>query len=365
MGKSEVNTALRAGPGTHHGQHKHYRQHNQYKPRVTDTISGKGITGFWRLYEIDRLISQGYYPNCSYLAEHLEVHRRTVERDIERLRDLFAAPIHYDRKKRGYCYTEPFSLPPVRLREGEAIALFLGQKLLAQCKGTPLEEFVENAMLKIRMLLPQEVDVSLERAVEAVSFHVDPLRGEEVEVAQNYQTLVEAMEQRRVVEMEYYSASRDAHTRRRIEPYHLRLVGGAWYCIAYCQTRREVRTFALDRMQSLALTDEHFKVPADFSISEYLGHSWLIERGTPTRVVIEFDSSQIPYIANRQWHHSQELEILPGGDLRMTVTTGSLGELMRWVMSFGSHARIIEPEDLRRQVIQELEKARHNYSGNP
>ena len=174
MGKSEVNTALRAGPGTHHGQHKHYRQHNQYKPRVTDTISGKGITGFWRLYEIDRLISQGYYPNCSYLAEHLEVHRRTVERDIERLRDLFAAPIHYDRKKRGYCYTEPFSLPPVRLREGEAIALFLGVKLCTV--KVRLWRNLWKCHAQDQMLLPQEVDVSLERA-RVASFHVDPLRG--------------------------------------------------------------------------------------------------------------------------------------------------------------------------------------------
>ncbi len=360
MGKSKVKTASKSGLVRTQYERRKW-QPNEYKPKVAEVMYGKGITGFWRLYEIHRLISQGQHPNCSYLAEHFEVHRRTVERDIERLRDLFGAPIQYDRNKKGYCYTQPYSLPPVRLREGEAIALFLGQKLLAQCKGTPLEEFVENAMLKIRMLLPQEVDVSLERAVEAVSFHVDPLRGEEVEVAQNYRILVEAMEQRRALDMEYYTASRDAHTSRRIEPYHLRLVGGAWYCIAYCQKRREVRTFALDRMESLSVTNERFEIPAKFSITEYLGYSWIIERGTPTQVVIEFDSSQVPYVCNRQWHHSQELETLSDGNLRMTLTTGSLGEIMRWVMSFGSHARVIEPEELKQQVMQELEKAQRNY----
>jgi len=328
---------------------------------VTATIPGISITGFWRLYEVDRLISQGQYPNCSFLAEHLEVHRRTVERDIERLRDFFGAPIEYDRRKKGYRYTEAFSLPPVKLREGEAIALFLGQKLLVQCKGTPLEEFVERAMLKIRALLPQEVDVSLERAVDAVSFHVDPLRGKEVEVAQRYQVLVQAMEQRRAVDMKYYSASRDATTRRRIEPYHLRLVDGAWYCIGFCQERQEVRTFAMDRILLLTVTDEHFEIPDTFSIREYLGNSWIIERGTPTRIVIEFDASQVPYISEKQWHHSQQLKTLPDGGLRMVLTTGSLGEIMRWVMSFGSHARIVEPEGLRQQIVEELDKARRNY----
>ena len=239
--------------------------------------------------------------------------------------------------------------------------MFLGQKLLVQCKGTPLEEFVERAMLKIRTLLPQEVDVSLERALDAVSFHVDPLRGEEVEMAQTYQVLAEAMEGRRIVDMKYYSAGRNVTTRRKIEPYHLRLVDGAWYCIGFCQERQEVRTFAMDRILSLAITDEEFEIPETFSIEEYLGDSWVIERGTPRRISIEFDSSQVPYLREKQWHHSQEINTLSDGGFRMTVTTGSLGEIMRWVLSLGSHAKVIEPEDLRQQIAEELDRARRNY----
>ena len=66
-------------------------KHAPAKAKKRYTISGLSpgvnITGFWRLYEIDRLIAAGRYPNCSHLAEHFEVHKRTVERDIERLRD--------------------------------------------------------------------------------------------------------------------------------------------------------------------------------------------------------------------------------------------------------------------------------------
>jgi predicted DNA-binding transcriptional regulator YafY len=332
------------------------------KGKQSDTDKpGINITGFWRLYEIDRFISQGFYPNCSFLSEYFEVHRRTVERDIERLRDRFGAPIEYDRIRKGYCYSEPFVFTAVKLREGEAIALFLGQKLLMQCKGTPLEEFVKKAMFKIRVLMPQEIEVNLERALEAVSFHVDPLRGEEVEVAQRYQALVKALEQRRAVNMEYFSAGRNAVSQRRIEPYHLRLVDGTWYCIAFCHERQDVRTFALDRILSLSITGQKFRIPAGFSIEEYLGDSWTIERGTPRQVVIEFDPGQVPYIREKQWHHSQKIEDLPCGGLKMTLTTGSFGEITRWVMSFGSHARVLEPEDLRQQIIQELDRARENY----
>ena len=81
MGKSKVKTASKSGlVRTQYERRK--RQPNEYKPKVAEVMYGKGITGFWRLYEIHRLISQGQHPNCSYLAEHFEV-QRTVERDIE------------------------------------------------------------------------------------------------------------------------------------------------------------------------------------------------------------------------------------------------------------------------------------------
>lgn len=319
------------------------------------------IVGFWRLCEIHARIAEGRYPNCALLSQQFEMHPRTIERDIERLKDLFGAPIQYDRERRGYYYTEPFALPIMRLKEGEAIALFLGQKMLMQCKGTPFEEFVRQAMARLKMLLPGEVEIDLERMVEAVSFHVEPLRGEEVEVADRYQTLVSAMKQRRTVEMDYFTASRGVATWRRLDPYHLRFADGAWYCIAHCHERGMVRIFALDRMLRAALTEETFAFPSDFSLDEYLADSWVIERGEPTTVVIEFDSESAKYIRGRRWHRSQCLKELPDGALHMTVTVGGLGELKRWIMGFGGHARVLAPGELREWVIAEFSRGLASY----
>ncbi|MGE5580228.1 MAG: helix-turn-helix transcriptional regulator [Bacillota bacterium] len=194
------------------------------------------------------------------------------------------------------------------------------------CKGTPFEQFLQQAMTKVRMMLPQSIEVNLERALDTVSFHAEPLRGEEVEVAERYQLLTQAIEDRRAIVTDYYTASRQALSRRKIEPYHLRLFDGAWYCIGYCHERREVRTFALDRMTALGVTGE------------------------------------VPYIRGRQWHHSQTLEELPDGTLRMTLTVGGLGEVMRWVMSLGSHAWVVEPEELRERIAREVEAVGRRYT---
>lgn len=46
----------------------------------------------YRICQIDRLLREKRYPNCPKLADRFEVHRRTVERDIEVMRDQLGAP---------------------------------------------------------------------------------------------------------------------------------------------------------------------------------------------------------------------------------------------------------------------------------
>lgn len=322
---------------------------------------GINLAGFRRIIEIHRLVAEGAYPNCRSLADRFEVTQRTAERDIERLRDQFSVPIEYDRQRRGYFYTGPVDLPPMKFQEGEAIALFLGQRLLMQCRGTPFEEFVVDAMEKIRLLLPATVEVSLDRVLSTVSFHADPLRGEEIEVAERYQVLYRAIQNRVTVATDYFTPARQAVTRRELDPYHLRFMDGAWYCIAYCHLRGEVRTFALDRMMNLCETTSSFQIPSDFSVEDYLADSLSIERGEPRKVVIEFDPGEAPYIRGKTWHKSQVVERLPDGSLRMTLTIGGLGEVKRWVMGLGGHAWVVEPEELREEIRRELDAARERY----
>ncbi|MEL3900875.1 MAG: HTH domain-containing protein [Treponema phagedenis] len=65
----------------------------------------EGKVQFWRLLKIDELIRGKKYPTAKSLAKEFEVSTRTIERDIEFLRDMYNAPISYDYSKRGYKYT--------------------------------------------------------------------------------------------------------------------------------------------------------------------------------------------------------------------------------------------------------------------
>ncbi|MGB9661964.1 MAG: helix-turn-helix transcriptional regulator [Moorellaceae bacterium] len=322
-----------------------------------------GRNSFARIYAIHRWIAGRFYPSVAFLAEHLEVSRRTVERDLETMRDFFGAPIAYDRSHKGYYYEGPFNLPPVRLTEGELLVLYLGQKLLNQIGGTPFGQVMRSALDKIKAMLPERVNLDPTLMEESISFGVDPLRGDEKHLVAVYADLVQAVHECRSVQITYYTASRDAVTERLIDPYHLRFYRGAWYVVAYCHLRQEVRLFALDRIRQWKLTTAQFTIQPDFSLEEYLRDSLGIERGEQTReVVIRFAASQVRWIQERKWHSSQQSELLPDGSLIIRMYLSGLQEVKRWVLSFGGCAEVLAPPELRQEMIQEVQALKEIYN---
>jgi len=91
----------------------------------------------YRLIVIDREIRSGRHPNATELAALLEVSLRTVQRDLEFLRDNLHAPLEWGVLENGYHYSEPaFSLPAQRIREGELLVLLVAEQALAEYHDT-------------------------------------------------------------------------------------------------------------------------------------------------------------------------------------------------------------------------------------
>jgi predicted DNA-binding transcriptional regulator YafY len=68
-------------------------------------------------------------------------------------------------------------------------------------------------------------------------------------------------------------------------------------------------------------------------------------------------------IRERKWHETQQdLEELPDGGVILRFRTGGLGEVKRWVMQYGAHAEVLQPEHLRRAVATEMRQAAKNYA---
>ncbi|MBA1336535.1 MAG: Transcriptional regulator, DeoR family [Firmicutes bacterium] len=318
---------------------------------------------FARIYHIHQLLSTNRYPRIAEIAEKFEVSTRTVERDIEHMRDRLGAPICYCRSKKGYYYEkEGFQLPPLSITEEELITLFLGQRLLSQFMGTPFEKTIRNAFEKILAAIPGDEIVDLYSINDIVSFDVKPLRGDEERVVQNYSRLAAAIGNKTKVWLRYYSASSDKINERYVDPYHLRYHQGAWYLIGYCNLREAIRIFALDRILDLKNTKESFIFLNDFVLEDYLSSALGIETGKEAQEVgIRFDRHQVRWIRERRWHHTQKIESQHDGSIILRMTVSGLGEVKRWVLGFGGHAEVLYPEKLRKQLMEEAERMLNTY----
>ena len=85
-----------------------------------------------RILRIDEALRSGKKVTLASLVKRCEgVSARTIQRDIEFMRDFNNAPIVYDRETRSYRYTEPnFFIKTVQMTEGELFSLALFDRLL-------------------------------------------------------------------------------------------------------------------------------------------------------------------------------------------------------------------------------------------
>jgi predicted DNA-binding transcriptional regulator YafY len=159
--------------------------------------------------------------------------------------------------------------------------------------------------------------------------------------------------------MRYHSHSSNRSKDYVAEPLRLAYAGGGVYLIAYVPEYRETRTFAVERIRTLAVLDEQFDrqpLPA-----EPFANSIGVFSGAAEPVAIEFDATAADYVTSRDWHRSQIFERRPDGSVVMRLEVCVDGPLRRWILGFGGAARVLAPSRLTQEIFEEIEDARERY----
>jgi len=182
--------------------------------------------------------------SAAWLARRFEVSVRTVERDLEALRQS-GLPIRGDAGRAGgYSLDRDRTLPPVTLTAAEAIAISVALRTAA---STPFAAAAHRAGQKVLAVLPTDVrkrEEALARRVYRVGDHA-PDRSAVVS-----EVIVEAMVSGRVLHITYADRAGTV-TSRDVEPLGLLWGPAGWYLAAWCRLRSAVRGFQLDRITTL------------------------------------------------------------------------------------------------------------------
>lgn len=302
-----------------------------------------------RMLRIHQAIQSGRFPNATKLAAELEVSTKSIQRDLDFMRDRLELPIEYHPQQFGYHYTaEVTSFPTMHLTEGELVALVIAEKALEQYRGTQFEKPLLSAIRKIEQSLPDTISLNLADIEQTISFRT---RAEPVLNLEIFDALAKATAQRRQLAMVYRKTGSREGEARLVDPYHLANINGEWYLFAYDHARKDIRTFVPARVQSVKPTGRSFPAPQKFSLEQRLRGSFGVHSGEGEfEVILRFNSRVADLIREKKWHESQELRPLKGGDVELRLKLSSLVEIERWVLSWGGDVVVLKPRELAEAV---------------
>jgi predicted DNA-binding transcriptional regulator YafY len=303
------------------------------------------------MLRIHQAIQSGKFPNASTLARELEVSTKSIHRDIEFMRDRLDLPIEYDGSRFGYGYTEEVNaFPTVQITEGELFALIVAEKALQQYRGTSFEKPLLSAIRKMEQSLPDTISLNLSEVEQTISFRT---RAEQILDLKIFEALAKATAHRRQIELSYRKPGRRETEQRVVDPYHLANINSEWYLFAFDHLRKDIRTFAPARIQSVQETGRTFERSQKFSLEQRLRDSFGVHSGHGEYdVAIRFNPRVADYVREKKWHESQQLRELKDGGVELRMKLSSLAEVQRWVLSWGGDATVIKPVELSEAVRQ-------------
>ncbi len=281
-------------------------------------------------------------------AERFGVSVRTIYRDIRTLEQA-GVPICGDAGV-GYSLMEGYRLPPLMFTREEATAFLTAEKVVEQIADRDTGEQFHRGMDKIRAVMRGAGKEQLAGLDDSI--HVHRSRHTPPETTPGLlQTILRSIADRVIIEMDYTNGA-DGSSRRLVEAVGVSFSHPRWYLTAWCHLRGEYRTFRLDRIASLTVTDCPHTIAAHPPQVSLLGHD---DPNCLTRVVIRTTSETARRNRDASFFLGLvEQQELPDGRLEQTYMTYSVETMARWVLAHADTTEVVSPVEVTEWITKIL-----------
>jgi len=145
-----------------------------------------------------------------------------------------------------------------------------------------------------------------------------------------------------------------------IEPY---AIGRTMHVIGLREPPGEIRTFKIERIRTIRILDESYTIPDSFDPSEYLKDAWGIwtAESAPQTIRLRFSPRVAKRVQETLWHHTQQIMPQPDSSLIWQAQIADWREMLPWIRGWGADCEVLEPENLRKQMEQEIQKMANAY----
>ena len=327
---------------------KSFVPHKTHKPAG---ISEKVI----RLLEIYTMIAQRHFPSIASLMERYNVTERTIFRYLEQINMI--DPIEYYRENNGYRFTRGDRIKKMILGDKEMIILFTAGEALSRL-GTTFRESFQDLLDKMFSLSGKSAD---REKVPIIVKTPDASISERIQG--HLMTISLCMKEKRSISMSYRAHGAKDDTGRTVDPYGLVFYEGVWILIGYCHLRKEIRSFAIDRIIDLKERFLYFQIRGDFDLEEYISSSWGVIHEEPVNITVRFKADVAGFILRKEkWHPSEQRKVLFNGDVELTFTVAGVNEIKHWIYSWLPNVVVTKPAWFRHQIMKELSSSSKDHA---
>lgn len=304
------------------------------------------------------LLSRGRW-NARDIAAEQECSERTIYRDMQVL-ELAGIPVEFDQDDRCYRVRQDFRFPSLNLTDEEA----LGQGAavgITSGPGLDINEGAKPVTRKLAATSKEDVAQILADAEELVTV-LDLKLADHSRHRDIIRTIQWALVKKKQLAGTYRSPHEPDEVKLHLHPYRLCLIKQAWYLIARPHGEDGPRTYRVARFKTLRMLDANAQVPQDFDLKGYFGNAWAVYRGERSYdVEIVFTREAVATVTEGIWHHTQKAHRNKDGSVTLTFKVDGLNEIVRWILGWGSRAKVLKPPELTAMVVGQLQKNIENY----
>jgi predicted DNA-binding transcriptional regulator YafY len=303
------------------------------------------------------LCARHYGATVREIAEEMGVSDKTIRRDLETFQRV-GFPLEESVGEHGlkkWRIDATKTAPGLSFTFDEAIALYLGRHLMEPLAGTLFWEGAQRAFKKIRATLGTGALKYIEKF--GGMFHQTMVGVSDYsKKAELLDELMVGIEDCRAVFITYQSLRATEPVTYDVYPYGISYHRGSLYLIGRAPQHDEIRHWKVDRIEAAEATQVHFNRPVDFDLHEHLAKSFGVYKGDGNvHVKVRFSPAVRRYVEESNWHASQKLSKQKDGSLVAEFNLNETEEIKRWIMSFGKHAVVLGPDELRQEMVEELE----------
>lgn len=317
----------------------------------------------WTL--LTSLITRRYGLTVQQMASDTGVTPKTIRRDLDTFRRvgfiLEETVGEFGRKT--WRIKGDGQLPALTLTFEEAAALEVARRRLEPMTGTPFHEAACRAFQKIRATLSETARNYID-GLDRFFHQTTGGAADYSEKSEIFETLQVASEDQKAVHILYQSDHATEPAYRDVYPLGLVRNKEWYYLIALDPQSDKIKHYKLDRIEAVEISSFPFHRPKDFCLADHLGPSFGIFKGEggPTTIRVRFAPSVARFVQESKRHETQRLTKQRDGSLLAEFRLSSTEEFKGWIMSFGAKAIVLEPDSLRREIREDLERLLAAYS---